>query len=143
MADSRVRLEDSTWNRSIRWPAARQNCSLHLLRLGRARIPDILLLSHAARELRSPASSSDAARHHIGGDLRPPLRDARGRTVVGETVPALLCTVSLREKLKPPRATTSSIGASLWPRTSPPSAPASETIGRTIGWLYRPKSTTS
>jgi hypothetical protein len=101
MIDDRVRWEDSTRNRSTRRPAARQNYSFYLLRLGRVHDLGILLLSHAAGELRSPTSSLDVARHRVGGDLHPPLGDVRRSTTVGAPVLAHLHAASLWEKLKP------------------------------------------
>jgi hypothetical protein len=88
-----------TRNHSAHWPAARQNCSLQLLCLGQVRALGVLL-SHAAGELRFLASSSDTTRHHLGGDLRPPLRDVRGHVAVGAPIPALLHAATLREEVK-------------------------------------------
>jgi hypothetical protein len=92
----RLRQEDMMWNYSAQRLVAWQIHLLHLLRLGRARTPGVLLLLHVAGELWPSASPSDAALLRASGDLRPPRRDVRGRANVGAPILALLCAASLQ-----------------------------------------------
>jgi hypothetical protein len=103
MAGVRVRWEDLMKNCSARQPIAQRDCSLHLLCLGLAHAPDVLLFSHVAGELWSPVPSSDAACHCHAGHLYPPLRDVRGHAAISVPARALLRAMSLREEHKQPR----------------------------------------
>jgi hypothetical protein len=102
MASDGVRRVDMVWNYSARRPAAQRNRALHLLHLGWARVPDILLLPHAAGELRPSASSPDVTLSHVGDDLHPPIRDVCGCATIGASVSVLLHAAILREEPKPP-----------------------------------------
>jgi hypothetical protein len=48
------------------------------VRPGRAGATGVVVLPHAAGVLRAPAAAPFPQLHHIGGNLRPPLRDVRG-----------------------------------------------------------------
>jgi hypothetical protein len=65
----------------------------HLLlgvRPGRAGATGVVILPHATGVLRALAVAPFPQLHHIGGDLRPPLRDVRGGAAVSAPVPSLL-----------------------------------------------------
>jgi hypothetical protein len=78
VAGARLRAQAKAWSRAAGQLGAKGFCLLLGVRPGRAGATSVVVLPHAAGVLRAPAAAPFPQFHHIGGDLRPPLRDVRG-----------------------------------------------------------------
>jgi hypothetical protein len=90
VAGARLRAQAEARSRAADQLGARGFRLLLGVRPGRAGATGVVVLPHAAGVLRAPAAAPFPQLHHIGGDLRPPLRDVRRGTAVSAPVPSLL-----------------------------------------------------